>query len=110
MVRTIPPLAGSGVRFLIAGLAFAGFLMLRDGAGALRMPARQWASSALVGIALLLGGNGLVSVAEDTGLASGLAALVVASVPLWIVVFRRAGGEAVGAATALSVAVGFVGV
>ena len=110
MVRTMPALLGSGARFLLAGTIFAGYLLARDGRAALRLSRRQWASSALVGIALLLGGNGLVAVAENSGVASGLAALVIASVPLWVIVFRRLTGEVIGGATALSVAVGFLGV
>ena len=109
MVETVPPLLGSGVRFLVAGAIFAAVLVARRGAGALRVSRRELASCAAVGAALLLGGNGLVAVAEQH-VPSGLAALVVASVPLWVVVFRRASGEAIRAATALSVVAGFAGV
>jgi drug/metabolite transporter (DMT)-like permease len=97
------------VRFLVAGAIFAAVLVARRGAGALRVSGRELASCAAVGAALLLGGNGLVAVAEQD-VPSGLAALVVASVPLWVVVFRRASGESIGVATALSVVAGFVGV
>ncbi|TML98345.1 MAG: EamA family transporter [Actinobacteria bacterium] len=109
MVETVPPLLGSGARFLVAGAIFAAVLVARRGASALRVSRRELASCAAVGTALLLGGNGLVAVAEQH-VPSGLAALVVASVPLWVVVFRRASGEAIGAATALSVVAGFAGV
>ena len=88
MVETVPPLLGSGVRFLVAGALFAAVLVARRGAAALRVSRRELASCAAVGTALLLGGNGLVAVAE-LHVPSGLAALVVASVPLWVVVFRR---------------------
>jgi drug/metabolite transporter (DMT)-like permease len=110
MVETVPALLGSGLRFIVAGLVFAGWLAVRRGFGALRVTRRELGACALVGVALLLGGNGLVAVAEDTGLASGIAALVVASEPLWIVVFRRVSGERVGRTTAWSVAIGFLGV
>jgi drug/metabolite transporter (DMT)-like permease len=110
MVRTLPPLLGSGARFLLAGLVFAAVLLIRDGLKGVRLSRQEWGSSAVVGIALLFGGNGLVTVAENMGLASGLAALVIASVPLWVVVFRRISGELVAAATAGSVALGFLGV
>ena len=110
MVRSLPPLVGSGARFLVAGLVFAVVLAVRDGLSGLRLTRQEWAGSAIVGIALLFGGNGLVTVAENMGLASGLAALVIASVPLWVVVFRRAAGELIGAVTAGSVALGFLGV
>ena len=109
MVETVPPLLGSGVRFLVAGAIFAAVLAVRRGPAALRVSRRELASCAAVGAALLLGGNGLVAVAEQD-VPSGLAALVVASVPLWVVLFRRASGERVGTATALSVLAGFAGV
>jgi drug/metabolite transporter (DMT)-like permease len=109
MVETVPPLLGSGARFLIAGGLFAAWLVARRGWGALHASGRELASAAVVGSLLLLGGNGLVAVAERD-VPSGLAALVIASVPLWIVVFRRASGERIGTATALSVLVGFAGV
>ncbi|MDQ4125963.1 MAG: EamA family transporter, partial [Actinomycetota bacterium] len=51
-----------------------------------------------------------VSVGEDQGVPSGLAALVIASIPLWVVLFRRIAGERVGRATPLWIVVGFAGV
>ena len=110
MVETIPALLGSGIRFLLAGLLFAAFLRARRGSGALRVGARELTSCAVPGILLLLGGNGLVAVSEDAGTPSGIAALVVASVPLWVVVFRRLTGDAVSRASALWVLAGFAGV
>jgi hypothetical protein len=79
MVETVPALMGSGLRFVTAGLVFAAFLAVRHGPGALRITPRELAGCAAVGVALLLGGNGLVAVAEDYGTPSGLTALVVAS-------------------------------
>jgi drug/metabolite transporter (DMT)-like permease len=110
LVETIPALLGSGLRFFLAGLVFAAFLAVRRGPGALRISGRELAGCAAVGTALLLGGNGLVAVAEDYGTPSGLTALVVASVPLWVVVFRTATGDRVRRATLLWVLGGFAGV
>ena len=110
LVETIPALLGSGLRFFLAGLVFATFLAVRRGPGALRISGRELAGCAAVGTALLLGGNGLVAVAEDYGTPSGLTALVVASVPLWVVVFRTATGDRVRPATLLWVLGGFAGV
>jgi drug/metabolite transporter (DMT)-like permease len=62
-----------------------------------------------VGVLLLLGGNGLVMTAEQT-VPSGLAALLIASVPLWVVVLRAAYGQHISRTTLASVLVGFVGV
>ena len=109
MVETVPPLLGSGIRFAVAGLLFATWVALRRGPSALRVSRAELGGCAFVGIALLLGGNGLVAVAEQD-VPSGLAALVVASIPLWVVVLRRAGGERIGGATFGWVALGFVGV
>ena len=110
MVETVPALLGSGLRFFLAGTVFALYVLIRHGASALRATPRELAGCAFVGIALLLGGNGLVAVAEDYGTPSGLTALVVASVPLWVVLFRRLTGDRVSRATTLWVALGFTGV
>ena len=110
MVETVPTLLGSGVRFLLAGLIFGTFLVVRRGVSSLRVSRRELASCAFVGCALLLGGNGLVAVAENSGTPSGLTALVVASVPLWVVVFRRLTGDHVARPTLLWVLLGFLGV
>ena len=109
MVETIPPLLGSGLRFTLAGLIFASVVAARGGPSALRVSRAELGGCLFVGVALLLGGNGLVAVAEQD-VPSGLAALVVASIPLWVVVLRRAGGERIGGATFGWVALGFVGV
>jgi drug/metabolite transporter (DMT)-like permease len=62
-----------------------------------------------VGLCLLLGGNGLVVLAE-TSVPSGLTALIIAIVPLFVVLLRRIFGERVRLGTYVGVAVGFVGV
>ena len=110
VVETMPPLLSGGVRFFAAGLLFAGWLAVRHGIGALRVSRAELAGSAFVGVALLVGGNGLVSVGEDEGVPSGLAALIIATVPLWVILFRRLAGEPLGRATPLWVLVGFAGV
>ena len=111
MVETIPALLGSGVRFFLAGAIFALWLVARRGGlSAMRVSGPELASCVFVGSALLFGGNGLVSVAEEVGTPSGLTALVVASVPLWVVLFRRLVGEKVARSTLLWVLLGFLGV
>jgi drug/metabolite transporter (DMT)-like permease len=109
MVRTIPPLLGSGARFLVAGAALYPFLVARRGWAGVRVPAREAGASALVGVLFLAGGTGLVTVAERE-VPSGLAAVLVAAMPLAVVVLRRLAGEGVPRATAAGVAVGFAGV
>lgn len=86
-VETIPPLLSAAIRFLIAGgILYA--LTIRRGDHARDRPrAVHWRSAAIIGAAMLFGGNGLVSVAEQR-VPSGLASLIIASVPLWMVAIR----------------------
>lgn len=109
MVETIPPLLGAGVRFTIAGAVFYAFLRLRHGPERVRITRAELTGTAVVGMLLLFGGNGLVTVAEQD-VPSGLAALLVATVPLWVVLMRAGVRERVSGTTAASVGVGFVGV
>jgi drug/metabolite transporter (DMT)-like permease len=83
--RTMPPLLMSSVRFLIAGAALYAFASR----GRPRPTLREWRAAAIVGAALLLIGNGGVAWAE-TRLQSGLAALIVAIIPLWVALMDRA--------------------
>jgi len=108
VVQTLPPLLAAGGRFLLAGLLLAAWVAARR-PGALRMARRQAAGAGLVGVLLLAGGNGLVSLGERT-VPSGLAALIVASVPLWIVLLRLAARDRVGRDVMIGVTVGIVGV
>jgi drug/metabolite transporter (DMT)-like permease len=109
MVRTLPPLLSGGIRFVLAGIVLLGVLLVRRGLAAVSISRQEFVSCTIVGTALLLGGNGLVSVAE-THVPSGLAALVIASIPLWVVVLRSVFDGRVPGATLVGVAIGFVGV
>lgn len=108
MVQTLPPVLAAGARFLVAGLLLTLWILMRD-RGALRVTRRQAAGAALVGVLLLAGGNGLVTMGERT-VPSGLAALIVASVPLWIVVMRLFAGDRVHGDVIIGVTVGIIGV
>jgi drug/metabolite transporter (DMT)-like permease len=108
-VRTLPPLMTAGARFLIAGAITYAVLRLHRGRGGVRVQPRELAASAAIGTALLLGGVGLVSIAERD-VPSGLAALIIASVPLWVVVLRSVFADRVGWATLVGVLAGFIGV
>ena len=79
-VETIPPFLMAGVRHLTAGLILLGWLRWR---GTPWPERRHWPAAAIIGGLMLLGGNGLVTWAEQR-VPSGLAALIVASVPLWM--------------------------
>ncbi len=81
-IETIPPFFHASVRFLVSGL----ILVLWQRAAGHAMPTRkQWVSTAIIGTFLLLGGNGLVSWAEQF-IPSGIAALIIASVPMFLVI------------------------
>jgi len=107
-VETIPAFLMAGVRFLVAGgLSFA-FLRARG----VPSPARgHWPSAFLVGGLMLVGGNGFVTWAEQE-VPSGIAALVVATVPLWMVLidWLFAGGRRPGRRTAIGLVLGFLGI
>ncbi|SCE81613.1 EamA family transporter [Micromonospora chokoriensis] len=112
-VETLPPLLSAALRFAVAGLILAVVLRLRRGPGALRVDRRQLGSAALVGVLLLAGGNGLVVLAESgppgVALPSGIAALLVATVPLLVVLLRSATGDRPPLWTFAGVTVGFAG-
>jgi drug/metabolite transporter (DMT)-like permease len=108
MDRTIEPLIGAGIRYVVAGaLMLAGIAALRGRIARVRV--RELASVAVVGTLLLAGGNGGVTYAERH-VPAGLAALLVASMPLWILVLRTLTGDRPRRATLAGLAVGFVGV
>ncbi|MEH1012682.1 EamA family transporter [Micromonospora sp. CPCC 206060] len=112
-VDTVPPLLSAAARFSTAAIVLAVILRVRRGAGALRVDRRQLAGAALVGVLLLTGGNGLVVLAESgpSGVAvpSGIAALLVAGVPLLVVLLRMVTGDRPGLLSLLGVAVGLLG-
>ncbi len=109
VVESLPPLLSASFRFSVAALVLTAFLLLRRGARSLRATRRQHVNAGGIGLLLLLGGNGGVTLAEERGLPSGLAALLVAAVPLWVVLLRLLGRDRPTTQTLVGVAVGFVG-
>ncbi|MEO8430679.1 MAG: drug/metabolite exporter YedA [Acidobacteriota bacterium] len=83
-VESFPPFVMAGTRHLTAGLLLFAWLRFR---GTPLPERRHWRSAAIIGALLLLGGNGLVSWAEQR-VPSGLAALIVASVPIWMAIVQ----------------------
>jgi drug/metabolite transporter (DMT)-like permease len=108
VVETVPALLSAGARFGIAGGVLVAVLAVRRGVAAVRPTRAQLGGAALVGL-LLPGANAVVSVAEKE-VPSSIAALLIASVPLWVILLRAGSGDRVGARGAASVLVGFVGV
>jgi drug/metabolite transporter (DMT)-like permease len=109
MVETMPPLLAAGTRFALAGGVFWLVLRLsRGGRDRVAATRRELAGAGLVGILLCFGGNGLVTIAEQD-VPSGLAALILGSIPLWVVIMRAVFRERVPAATLAGVVLGFIG-
>lgn len=107
-VESAPPMVSMGLRFVTAALLLAGFVAVRRGPRALRVSAAELGSSAVVGFLLLFCGMGGLAYAErhvDTG----IAALIVAAVPLWVVLLRLTVGDRPQALTWFGVAVGMAG-
>jgi drug/metabolite transporter (DMT)-like permease len=107
-VETTPPFLMAAVRFIVSG----GFLYaLRRCRGDPRPEAVEWRSAAIIGIFLLVGGNGGVAWAEQF-VTSSLAALLVATVPLWMVLIDtfRSTGKRPGLVAVVGILIGFVGV
>ena len=109
VVDSMPPLLSASGRFLLAGALVAGFLALRLGPRVLALSRDQVLGSGFVGLALLLGGNGLVVLGERD-VPSGLAALIIAVVPLWVILLRLLFREQVARGTLVGVLIGFAGV
>jgi len=107
-VETLPPFMHAALRFLISGaILYAWRRMAGDPAPTIG----NWKSTAIVGTALLLGGNGLVAWAEQT-VPSGIAALMISTSPFWLVLFEsmRVGGSKPTWQAVLGLIIGFGGV
>lgn len=107
-VETLPPFLMAGTRFVAAGAVVLAWCRWRGEGGA---TARHWRNAAITGAFLMMVSNGLVCWAEQR-VDSSLAALLVATVPLWMLLldWLRPGGTRPSALTALGVAVGIGGV
>ncbi|QES52560.1 EamA family transporter [Streptomyces venezuelae] len=108
VVETIPPFLSAGFRFVTAGLLLTALVAWRQGPAALKVTRAQLGSAVLVGVLLILGGNGLVVLAE-TEVPSGLAALLIAAVPMWVVLLRAGSGDRPAPRTLGGVLLGMTG-
>lgn len=115
MIETLPPLLAAGARYVTAGALVLGALAVharwrRAPGPAERPTATHWRSAATIGTLLLLGGNGGVVLAE-LRIPSGVAAVLIATVPIWLAVFdavltrRRPSGLVIGGLVAGTVGV-----
>ena len=109
-VETIPPFLMVGVRFVIAGVLLVGLVALFQREGLRRPTLLEIRDSAIVGTLLVAGGNGLVTLGQQT-IPSGIAALLVALMPVWMAVLGRvAFGDRLPRLVTAGVAIGFGGV
>jgi drug/metabolite transporter (DMT)-like permease len=120
-VETIPPFVMGAIRFLIAGAILLGWELvaawrLRGNPSVPererpRLPTgREWRDSAIVGGLLLFGGMGMVALGEKT-VPAGIAAILIAMLPVWVAVLGRAFfGERLPMAAVVGIAIGLVGV
>jgi drug/metabolite transporter (DMT)-like permease len=104
--ETISPLLAVSTRFITAGTLMALIVRLRG--SSLRITRRAFASCLVIGL-LLPGANAVLFYAERD-VPTGLASLIIASVPLWIVVLRLLNHERMPWQALAGVGVGFVGV
>lgn len=106
-VESWPPLMMAGIRFFVAGCILFTFLLLRGH----KVPTlKQWMAAGAVGILLLSVGNGLVTVAEHMQVPSGIAAVMVATVPLFTLCFSRLWGMPNSRLEWTGVAIGLFGI
>ena len=108
-VTSLPPFLAMGTRFLLAGAVLLVAVLALRGRAAFRITRSQLATAAVCGLFLLVGGNGLVAVAEQD-VDSGLAALLIAGTPLWVVLLRALLRDRPSAATVGGLLLGLVGV
>ena len=106
--ETIPALFGAGVRFTLVGLIVFGLVLWRRGLAALKVRRAELASAALIGL-LLPGANSILFITEQK-VPIGLTSLIIASVPLWVLLFRLAAGERPDRIATLGLLVGFAGI
>jgi len=109
VIESMPPLLAMGIRFLIAGILLALIISLRQGPSELKIPRAELRSSLLMGFLLLGFGIGTVSIAQAY-VPSGIVALIIAALPLWIAIFRTISGERLVKISWLGLVIGFAGV
>lgn len=109
VIETMPPLLSMGIRFFLAGVILSLFIVARSGIAEMRIPKAQVRTSAVMGFVLLGFGLGNVAVAEKH-VPSGIVALIIAALPLWIAIFRSISGERLTLQNWVGLIIGFLGV
>jgi len=102
-----PPFMLNGIRFVIAGVVLLLIARVRNHPWPTKA---QWWNSARIGVLMMVGGIGLVSIAEDLGVGSGVAATAVAVIPMWVALITGLLGDWPNRREWLGLALGLVGV
>lgn len=105
-LQSMPPLWMNGIRFTLAGLVMLVWALAR---GEKLPTAVQWRNAALVGGLMVFGAMTLVMVAQSHGIGSGLMATVVTTMPMWLALWTRLGGERVPLTSWVGLGLGVVG-
>lgn len=105
-MESMPPMLMAGPRFIVAGGLIFAYQRFR---GAPSPTREQWIAAAKVGVLLLTIGNGAVAIAEQS-VSSGIAAVIVASMPIWAAIFGKFLGQPPGRREWMGLALGFTGV
>jgi drug/metabolite transporter (DMT)-like permease len=109
-VDTIPPFLMAAVRFTAAGLIVLAWSVARDGRSFVVPTRREWRDAGIVGALLIGGGMGMVAFGEQT-VPSGITALLIALMPVWVAILGRVFlGERLPAVAIAGIVLGFVGV
>jgi len=108
VVKSMPPLLGGGSRFAVSALLLGTVVLIFRGPRAFRITWAQFRGAAFMGVTILSVGIGIVSLAVRY-VPSGIAALIVSVLPLWIIFFRLHAGDRPSRLTLMGVAVGLTG-
>jgi drug/metabolite transporter (DMT)-like permease len=108
MVKSMQPLLGSGSRFITASLVLGTIVLLFKGPSAFNVTRAQARGAAFMGISILGLSIGILSLAQKY-VPSGIAALIVSVMPLWIIFFRLRAGDRPSRLTSLGVGIGLIG-
>lgn len=109
VVDEVDPFQAMAQRFLLAGAILSAIVVVRRGWRGMRVTRAELLALVVTGVLLLGLGNGSQALAQVQGLPSGVAALIVASVPAWAVLLRASTGDRPSVSTVAGVAVGFSG-
>ena len=109
MVQSIPPLLGAGSRYLVGALPLVVIVLATRGPRSFRLTARQLVATLIMGLGII-GIWGAIVPLSLQHIPGGIAALIAASVPVWVVLLRAFAHEHVGARTVVGIVLGIGGV